>query len=117
MKSLRLTILLSPTTSRADLANTFGDFEEITKPVYRYAQWRFESVKMLTAMQLMPIYNLILSYEGRHGELLFKMLHLYDSVDNTYSPISLQQLKGVWSVMSSTTGNTVNTSTNLLLLI
>lgn len=110
-------MLLEPEKSKAELANTFGDLKEITMPVYKWAQFRFDNVRMLTSNQLMPVYNLLLSYEQHHGQLKFKMFHLYDDNDNTYSPISLQAYKGLWAVTSSATGMDMNTSTNLLTLL
>lgn len=108
---------MEPQTSKAELANTFGDLQEIAKPANQYAQFRFDNIKVLTPVQLMPIYNLLLSYEQRHGLLRFKMFHLYDDNDNTHSPISLQACKGVWAVINSATGIEMNSGVNLLTLL
>lgn len=118
MKSLRLTVLLDNNVSKADLANTFGNFTEINLS-NKYLQFKFESTRMLTAMQISPIYKLIESYEKQHGQKLhFKMFHLYDDDDDSYSPISLQCLGGeVWTITSSNSGADLHSSPNLLTLI
>lgn len=117
MKTLKLTILLEEGTSKAELANTFGEPIEINLS-FKYLQFSFTGVKMLTAIQLTPIYNLIVSYEKQQKQKLrFKMFHLQDDIKGTYSPISLQHLNHTWSVVSSMTGMEMSSSPNLLTLI
>lgn len=110
-------MLLDAQVSRAELSNTFGDAEDLSMPVYTYAQFEFDSIKLLTKMHLMPIYNLILNYESAYGKLTFKMLHLFDNKEGTAAPVYFSCLRGIWSVTMSGTGKEVNRSANLLTLI
>lgn len=118
MKYLKLTIVLEEGHSKADLANIFGEPLEINL-TFKYLQFSFQEVKMLTAIQLTPIYNLIASYEKQYGrKLLFKMFHLEDTSEQLFSPISIQCFRGEsWAIISSTTDKELASSSNLLTLI
>jgi hypothetical protein len=118
LKYLKLTILQDNSISKAELANTFGAFEPIVTEsnVFKYLQFSFENVRMLTAIQLTPVYHLLKAYEKQNGTLQFKMFHLHSDEDGSHSPISLQCLNNTWSVVSLTAGE-LQSSPNLLTLI
>ncbi len=122
MKTLLLTILLEEGMSIADLTNTFGKYTLLrSERGYRYMQFRFSNVKMLTASQLAPVYNLVRTFEGTKP-FKFKMFHLHDNNDDSHSPIYIQWLVphrtkcGIWSMISSTTDATLSSSPNLFAL-
>jgi len=116
LKTLRLTIYLDNDLSQEELTNTFGDFEEVILD-NKYLQFRFDNVRMLSKLQLTPIYNLIEHYEKRTKELRFKMLHLFDDADQTHSPISLQCLRGNWIKYSINEDRETQQSRDLLTLV
>ena len=116
MKTLRMTVLIEPGVSKAELANMFGSFEEFTI-TNRYIQFQFNNIKMLTGLQIRGICKLIQNYELTNSVLRFKMLHLFDDRDKSYSPVNIQCWSGEWRVVVTDTGIEVNKSKNLLTLI
>lgn len=111
MKVLKLTILLEPNVSKADLMNVFGHCDILSKR-FRFAQFTFPSVRMLTAIQLRPIHDLIKTFENAQP-LLYKMLHLYDDNDHSYAPVSIHCSRGKWFTVSSATLMDMNSSDSL----
>lgn len=115
MKTLRLTLLMEPEMSVADLAGLFGDFTWLSG-VHRYIEFKFDNIKMLTGLQLQGICKLLESYEGVQP-FKFKMFHLFDDTNQSYSPIRLECWSGEWQVINADTSAQLNKSRNLLTLI
>lgn len=111
-----MTILIEPGVSKAELANIFGKFQEFTI-TNRYIQFQFNNVRMLTGLQVQGICKLLQNYESSTTVLRFKMFHLFDSNDLTYSPVNIQCWSGEWRVVSSDNGIELNKSRNLSTLI
>lgn len=94
-KHLKLKIALTAKTSKADLANIFGNFEEHGP----FIQFSFPNVFLLSRLQLKPIIQLLDNYEREFGALE-KTLFL-EGPDGR-SPSSLFSIDGVWYLISST---------------
>ena len=112
MKVLKLTILLESHISKSTLMNTFGKCIELGDK-YRFVQFTFPSIRMLTTIQLKPIHDLVKIFEDTHNQLKLKMFHLYDDVDHSYSPFSIHCLRGKWYTVSSATLQEMNTADSL----
>jgi hypothetical protein len=111
MKTLKLTIWLEPGISKAALMNVFGDCVEMASRS-RFVQFSFPAVRMLTAIQLRPIHDLVKSFESSNP-LKYKMFHLYDDNDNSYAPVSIHCSRGKWFTVSSATLADMNSSDSL----
>ncbi len=112
MRVLKLTIFVEYGMSLASLANTFGDYVLLGKDCC-FAEFTFPSVNMLSVRQIEPIHDLIKSTFERNEPLRYKMFYLYDSMNNTYSPISIHCHKGKWFTVSASTGVEMNYSNSL----
>ena len=102
MKNLKLTILLDNQVNKSELANVFGNFKEL-RLSNRYLQFTFPNIQMLNRIQLLPIINLIESYEARSSKLTSKILHLVDDKTNLPSPNYILCLKGDWQIIETNT--------------
>ena len=111
MRALKLTILIDENTSISSLANTFGDYVLLGKKC-RFIEFTFNSITMLSANHLEPIYNLIKTYE-KGKPLYYKMFYLHDKINDTYSPISIHCHKGKWFTVMGNTGVEMNYSDSL----
>jgi len=116
MRDLKLTVLIEPGV-KSELMNVFGtDFNIVGKNL-KYMQYSFPDIKILTAFKLRPIIQLLETFEGENGSLRFKMLHLKDDVDGSYSPVYIQCSRGVWSLVTSNGGVEQKSSDSLFNLI
>ena len=99
MKTLRLTIALEPGLSKASLKNVFGHYDMFYGKHHRFVQFTFPNVKMISPIQLKPIYALLSTFELKQP-LTFKMFHLHDDTDNTFSPTRIMCDEGTWTLES-----------------
>lgn len=100
MRELKLTVCIEP-GMKGELINAFGSDYKIVGDRMKFIQFSFPSVRILSAFKLKPIVQLLETFEKAHGELYFKMFHLKDDNDGSYSTMYLQSLKGVWTVVTS----------------
>lgn len=101
MKTLRLTIALEPGLSKAALKNVFGNYDMFYGKYHRFVQFTFPQVRMISPIQLKPIHALLSTFELKKP-LAFKMFHLHDDRDNTYSPTRVMCDEGLWTLESVT---------------
>lgn len=114
MRNLKLTVLIEPGV-KGELMNVLGkDFITLGNK-FKFMQYTFPSIKMLTAFKLRPIVQLINTFESAHFPLSFYMLHLDD--ETSHSPVYFQCSKGMWSIVNSKCGVEVQQSNDLFSLI
>jgi len=116
MRELKLTISIEPGI-KAELINAFGSSFLIVGKNMKFIQFTFKDVRILSAFKLKPILQLLDTFERAHNQLYFKMLHLKDDIDGSYSTVYFQCLRGEWSVVTSATGKEERSSSSLFNLI
>ena len=109
MRALKLTILVEDNIQ--SLADVFGNFILLGRK-YRFIQFTFKSISMLSTNHLAPVYNLIKSYE-QDKILRYKMFYLYDELNDSFSPISIHCNNGKWFTVNASTGVEMNYSDTL----
>lgn len=115
MKELKLTILIEAGV-KSDMMNLFGTDYIIVGDRVKFMQYTFPAVKMLTPFKIAPVLQLLQSYE-REKTLHYKMFHLKDDKDSSFSPVYFECIDGQWNVIRSATGDILKTGSDLLNLL
>lgn len=116
MKELKLTILVEP-GKKASVINALGSDYIVVGDRVKFMQYTFSDVKMLTPFKLAPLLHLISAYETQNGTMRYKMFHLKDDKDSSYSPVYFECMDAEWSVVSSQSGTTLKSGKDLLNLL